>query len=79
MKRNKIQIIQSILNTCFKETKITKLIQKSNLDYRSTVKYLSLLTKNGAIIKIGNLYHTTNKGRIIHNDIQSFYNQILWD
>jgi predicted transcriptional regulator len=64
-KRDRVQIMVSILNTCVRGANKTRIVYQANLNFRTVTPYLSLLEKNDLITvsKDSNIiYKTTPKG-----------------
>jgi len=68
MRRDKMQIMISILDTCTKGANKTRIVYQVNLNFRTVRPYLELLEKSGLIevkdVKNNGsvLYETTQKG-----------------
>jgi predicted transcriptional regulator len=63
MKRDKLEIIRSILLICKNDdTKKTKIVYKANLNFKSADVYLKLLIDQKMIIKENRSFRTTPKG-----------------
>jgi predicted transcriptional regulator len=63
MKRDKLEIIRSILLICKNDdTKKTKIVYKANLNFKSADVYLKLLIDQKMIIKENMSFRTTPKG-----------------
>lgn len=64
-KRDRVQIIVSILNTCTRGANKTRIVYQANLNFRTVKPYLYLLEKNNLIIVTKDtnpVYKTTPKG-----------------
>jgi predicted transcriptional regulator len=59
--RSSFEIIAEILNTAKNGAKKTRIMYSCGLSYRFVQKYLTLLLETG-LLRIGNSYHTTDKG-----------------
>ena len=59
--RSSFEIIAEILETAKNGAKKTRIMYTCGLSYRFVHKYLTLLLEAG-LLKIGNSYHTTDKG-----------------
>ena len=59
--RSSIEIIAEILRVAKNGAKKTRIMCSCGFTYRFTEKYLALLLENG-LLRIGNSYHTTEKG-----------------
>jgi len=65
MRRDKIQIMAAILNTCISGANKTRVVYQSNLNFNTVNPYLDTLVGNGLLdVKHGPriLYKTTEKG-----------------
>jgi predicted transcriptional regulator len=62
MKRDKLEIIRSILLICKNGAKKTKIVYEANLNFKTADVYLKLLMHHEMIIKEGTTYKTTPKG-----------------
>ena len=70
MKRDKLEIIRSILKICGKEgAKKTKVVYEANLNFKTADIYLKLLMDQEMIIKEGGYYKITAKGARLLSDI----------
>ncbi|MCX9011416.1 MAG: hypothetical protein OIN66_09875 [Candidatus Methanoperedens sp.] len=63
MKRSRLEIVIDILKVCGEETKKTRIIYRTNLNYQLTEKYLALLLENRWVERIENEYKITCKGK----------------
>jgi predicted transcriptional regulator len=63
-RRDRVQIIISILNTCTRGANKTKIVYAANLNFRSVKPYLNLLEDRGLITTISN---NNNKNNNINN------------
>ena len=72
-RRDKMQIMVSILNTCTKGTNKTRIVYQANLNFRTVNPYLELLEESGLIQVTEDrtkLYKTTPRGlEMINNFI----------
>jgi predicted transcriptional regulator len=59
--RSSFEIIAEILETSKNGAKKTRIMYTCGLSYKFVQKYLELLLKTG-LLRIGNSYHTTDKG-----------------
>ncbi|MHC3128765.1 MAG: transcriptional regulator [Candidatus Bathyarchaeota archaeon] len=59
--RSSFEIIAEILKTSKNGAKKTRIMYSCGLSYRFVQKYLALLLGTG-LLRIGNSYHTTDKG-----------------
>ena len=80
MKRSRDRIISNILGTCTGGAHKTKIVYKANLNFRTVIPYLELLTKNGMINtkEERNLvvYKTTTKGLALLDNIKQIQDQL---
>ena len=70
-RRDRMEIMVSILNTCSRGANKTRIVYQANLNFRTVNPYLDLLEENGLIQVTGNenkLYKTTSKGLELIND-----------
>ena len=61
MKRDRLEIIAEILQAAKNGAKKTRIMYQCNLSYRQTKRFLTYLLKT-RFLRIGNSYHTTEKG-----------------
>ncbi|MCH4816299.1 MAG: winged helix-turn-helix domain-containing protein [Saccharolobus sp.] len=73
-KRNRMEIIASILEECKGGIKKTRLMYKTNLSYRLFCKYTGLLEKKGLITFVNNEYKLTAKGYEQLNRVMEYIN-----
>ena len=59
--RSSFEIIAEILKTAKNGAKKTRIMYSCGLSYRFVQKYLALLLEN-SLLRVGNSYHTTDKG-----------------
>jgi predicted transcriptional regulator len=59
--RSSFEIIAEILRTAKDGAKKTRIMYSCGLSYKFVQKYLDLLLETG-LLRIGNSYHTTDKG-----------------
>ena len=71
MKRDKLEIIGSILLICKNGAKKTEIIYKANLNFKNGEAYLQWLIDRKLITKEGKLFKTTPKGAKLLSDLQS--------
>ncbi|VVB70556.1 Winged helix-turn-helix [uncultured archaeon] len=74
MKRSKDAIISQILDICSKGASKTRIVYQANLNFRTVVPYIDILTKNGLLeTKKDSIvtYTTTAKGTKLLNDFRS--------
>jgi predicted transcriptional regulator len=77
-RRNKLEILGSILNICRGEgSSKTKIVYQINLNFKNAGIYLEWLTNHGYLVKEDKLYKTTPSGQKMLenlNDINSILN-----
>jgi len=61
MKRDRVEIIAEMLQAAKNGAKKTRIMYQANLSYRQTKILLAYLLKTG-FLRVGNSYHTTEKG-----------------
>ncbi len=61
MKRDRLEIIAQILHVAKKGIKKTHVMYQCNLSYSQTKDFIDSLMEIG-LLRIGNSYHTTDKG-----------------
>jgi predicted transcriptional regulator len=61
MKRDRLEIIAQILHVAKKGIKKTHVMYQCNLSYSQTKDFINSLMETG-LLRIGNSYHTTDKG-----------------
>lgn len=61
MKRGRLEIIAEILRAAKSGAKKTRITYQCNLSYCQTKRFLTYLLETG-FLRIGNSYHTTEKG-----------------
>lgn len=80
-RRNKLEILGSILNICKTEgSSKTKIVYQVNLNFKNAGQYLEWLTSHGYLVKEERLYRTTSSGYELLqslNDINSTINEKL--
>jgi predicted transcriptional regulator len=70
MKRDKLEIIRSILLICKNGAKKTKIVYEANLNFKSADVYLNLLMDQQMIIKESASFNTTPKGAELLSNIE---------
>jgi predicted transcriptional regulator len=76
MKRSKDAIISQILDVCTEGASKTRIVYQSNLNFRTVIPYIDLLTKNG-LLEITTtknssvIFTTTPKGAKLLKDFRS--------
>ena len=76
-RRDKAEIIASILNVCISGSNKTRIVYQANLNFRTINPYLNLLEQNGLIEITKNkmvFYKTTEKGKEWINDYANINN-----
>jgi predicted transcriptional regulator len=82
MKRSRHQIISEILDICMNGASKTRIVYQANLNFRTVNPYIDILIEKNLIqTEQGRmrLYHTTERGmnllnelNLIHNDLSEF-------
>lgn len=78
-RRDRMQIMVSILDTCTRGANKTRIVYQANLNFRTVNPYLDLLEKNGLIQVMEDrttIYKTTAKGFDLINNFSSI-NEML--
>ncbi len=80
MKRSKDAIISQILDVCVEGASKTKIVYQSNLNFRTVIPYIDLLTKNGLLetstTKSSVIFKTTPKGLKLLKDFKNIQSVI---
>jgi predicted transcriptional regulator len=71
MKRDKLEIIQSILLICKNGAKKTEIVYKANLNFKNAEVYLKWLVDREMIVKDGKFYKITSEGSELLSNLQS--------
>ena len=71
MKRDRLEIIRSILIICKNGAKKTEIVYKSNLNFKNGEAYLQWLIDRELIAKEEKIFKTTPKGAKLLTDLQS--------
>lgn len=71
MKRDRIDIIGSILLVCKNGAKKTEIVYKVNLNFKNAEVYLKWLIDRKMILKEGNLFKITSKGDDLLSNLQN--------
>ena len=71
MKRDRLEIIRSILIICKNGAKKTEIVYKSNLNFKNGETYLQWLIDRDLITKEEKFFKTTPKGAKLLSDLQS--------
>jgi predicted transcriptional regulator len=78
-RRDRIQIVVSILKTCTRGANKTRIVYQANLNFRTINPYLDLLEENGLIQVTEDktkLYKTTSKGQELINNSFNIYEML---
>lgn len=80
-RRGEAQILMDVLTICMNGEKLTHLMYKANLSYSTLRRYLLAMTDQGLISKASTgsgsrVYHTTQKGRMILNELNHVRNYL---
>ncbi len=74
VRRDKLEIISTILDVCTDGANKTKVVYQANLNFKSVSSYLDVLVKNGLIYVNetgpGTIYETTEKGLKLMSDFE---------
>lgn len=79
MRRNRIQIMSEILETCMNGANKTRVVYQSNLNFRTVNPYLDQLVDRDLIQIVPEkpiLYKTTNKGVEMLRDFNKVYDAL---
>lgn len=81
MKRSKDAIISQILEVCVEGASKTKIVYQSNLNFRTVIPYIDLLTKNELLNvsttnKSATIFKTTPKGIKLLKDFKNIQSVI---
>lgn len=71
MKRDKLEIIQSILLICKNSAKKTEIVYKANLNFKNAEVYLKWLIDREMIVKEGKFFKITSEGSELLSNLQS--------
>jgi predicted transcriptional regulator len=71
MKRDKLEIIQSILLICKNGAKKTEIVYKANLNFKNAEVYLKWLINREMIVKDGKFFKITPQGSELLSNLQS--------
>jgi predicted transcriptional regulator len=75
-RRNKLEIIATILDICDNGSTKTGIVYQANLNFKTVDPYLNLLVKNDLVkkdLKSPKLYKTTNKGNRLRAHINELH------
>jgi predicted transcriptional regulator len=70
MKRDKLDIIESILLICRDGAKKTEIVYKANLNFKNAEVYLNWLIDREMIMKEGKIFEITSKGSELLSNLQ---------
>ena len=73
MKRDRLEIIRSILTICNNGAKKTEIVYKANLNFRSAEGHLQWLADRELIAKEGKSFRTSSKGAKLVSDLQGTF------
>ncbi len=79
MKRSREAIIAEILEICNDGATKTRIVYQANLNFRTVVPYLDLLTRKGMIMRTENsliIFTTTSNGIKLLNGLRSIQNEL---
>lgn len=79
MRRNRFQILSTILETCMDGANKTRVVYQSNLNFRTVNPYLDQLVDRDLIQIVPEkpiLYKTTNKGAEMLRDFNKVYDAL---
>jgi len=71
MKRDKLEIIKSILLICKNGAKKTEIVYKANLNFKNGEVYLKWLMEREMILKEGRIFKITARGSELLSNLQS--------
>jgi predicted transcriptional regulator len=71
MKRDKLEIIRSILLICKNGAKKTEIVYKANLNFKNADVYLKWLIDREMIMKDGKIFKITSNGSVLLSNLQS--------
>ena len=71
MKRDKLEIIQSILLICKNGAKKTEIVYKANLNFKNAEVNLNWLIDREMLMKEGKIFKMTSKGSELLSNLQS--------
>jgi len=74
MKRDRLEIIRSILLICKNGAKKTEIVYQANLNFKNAGVYLQWLLDLELITKYEKIYKTTPRGAKLLSDLQSASN-----
>jgi predicted transcriptional regulator len=71
MKRDKLEIIRSILLICRNGAKKTEIVYNANLNFKNADVYLKWLIDREMIMKDGKIFKITSNGSVLLSNLQS--------
>lgn len=71
MKRDRLEIIGSMLFICKNGAKKTEIVYKANLNFKNAEVYLQWLINRELLMKEGKLFKITPKGSVLLTNLQS--------
>ena len=71
MKRDKLEIIKSILLICKNGAKKTEIVYKANINFKNGEVYLKWLMEREMILKEGRIFKITARGSELLSNLQS--------
>jgi predicted transcriptional regulator len=71
MKRDKLEIIKSILLICKSDAKKTEIVYKTNLNFKIAEGYLMRLIDREMILKEGRFFKITSRGSELLSNLQT--------
>jgi predicted transcriptional regulator len=77
-RRNKLEILGSILNICKDGSSKTRIVYQVNLNFKNAGLYLDWLIKRGYLVKKERIYNTTPKGQKLSDNL-NYVNSIIND
>jgi len=79
MKRSREVIIADILDICSNGASKTRIVYQANLNFRTVIPYLDLLTRIGMIKRFNNnpiIFKTTSNGIKLLDNLRSIQNEL---
>ncbi len=80
LKRSKETIVAEILELCIGGANKTRIVYKTNMNFKTGGSYLDKLIRNGLLHKIygdPTVYETTEKGQEILNGLKNIQREIM--
>jgi predicted transcriptional regulator len=82
MRRNQLQIMADILRVCKTRTRKTNIVYATNLNFKTTSKYLNRLINEGLIVEVKVdediiYYEITEEGKKALMDFISLYERLI--